>query len=312
MHLVAIINPAAAHGRVGRRIEEIRSLFRSRPAGTAEIRVTEGRGHATELAHAVADRDVVVAVGGDGTVHEVALGLLGAEGRAALGIVPVGTGNDLAHALGYRGRPADAVAALDRSRRATMDCGMAVLDGNTATPVPFFNNVGLGFDALASFHAVAYKHLPGPLAYGAGVLRALTSWTGPQARIEVDGAVESIPLMFATVANGTRTGGLFRLTPGASLFDGVLDVCTVRYVRPARALLVAPRTLNGSHVRLDEVRVRTGVRIRIDVSEAVPVHADGEIVSRGCRRMDCWVVAGALPVLVPSRDRAGRTPRKRT
>ncbi len=303
MRYAAIINPAAAHGRVGRRLAEFRALLKS-----VEIRITEGRGHATELARELADRDAVVAVGGDGTVHEVALGLLEAKANAALAVVPAGTGNDLAHALGYPSRPAEAIAALEGARRAAMDCGMAVLDANTASPVPFFNNVGLGFDAQASFHANSYKHLPGPLAYIAGVLRALGSWSGPQARIEVDGKHESIPLMFATVANGSRTGGLFRLTPAASLFDGALDVCTVRFVRKGRALVVAPLTLTGSHVKLEEVHVRTGSVIRVDVASAVPVHADGEIITRACRRMDCWVLAGALPVLVPAdgRSRRGR------
>jgi len=149
------------------------------------------------------------------------------------------------------------------------------------------------------------------MAYVVGVIRALATWKGPQARVEVDGVVHDTPLMFATVGNGTRSGGLFRLTPTASPFDGLLDVCTVRFVPPGRALLVAPRTVNGSHGRLEDVLLRTGSRVRIDCSAGVPVHADGEIVATACRRLDAWIVAGALPVLVPGPGHHTRSARSR-
>src|SRR5690606_3615963 len=227
--LAVILNPAAGNRRAGRaRADLVAELEAS--GAPFEVLTTRRPNHAAVLARDAAARfDAVIAAGGDGTLQEVASGLLAAEGEAVLGVIPLGTGNDFARLLGVPEKPAEAVRALLGAGVVPIDAG--IVRWREATDdflheAAFVNAVGIGFDALAAAEAARFKWFRGRSGYLAAVFRALRLW--PQPHVEVrctdDGApgerIYDGPFFLAAVSNGTAVGGGFRLTPDARPDDG--------------------------------------------------------------------------------------------
>ena len=313
MRYVVILNPNAGFGRAARQQAAVEAAFEQAGVSFA-LRCTEAPGHARRLAYEAAhEAEAVVAAGGDGTVHEVAGGLLEAGTGAALGILPLGTGNDAAEALGLPRRLPEALAVLKAATPHAVDYGRVRWEEDDAAQTrTFFNNVGAGFDALVGIEAQPYKRF-GALGYVAAVLGSLRHWHGPTARITgrtgagasaVPAATPDVllydgPLLLVTAGNGIRSGGRFYLTPHASMMDGMLDVCIVHDTPPGRIVQVLPRALNGTHARAPEVRMARVLTLDVEAPEGLPVHADGEILARHARRVRLDVVPGGLPVLLP-------------
>ena len=299
MRLAFILNPAAGNGRARRLAPR---LLAAAPGAT--VHPTTGPRHAEALARELArSADRVCAVGGDGTVHEVAAGLAG--GAVPLGIVPFGTGNDLATTLGIPSTLEDAVALCASGAARPIDVlrlAWTDADGQAGERLAV-NAVGAGFDAASAAAAPRYKRLGGVAAYVVAVLQTLGDWRRPDrgVRVDVDGALAyEGPLFLLSVGNGPCVGGGFRLTPGAAVDDGRLDVCVVAHARTPRVLRLLPTALRGGHVGQPEVTMGAGQTVTLRTSgRPVPVHADGEVVSLGVGTLQTSVWAGALHVVQP-------------
>lgn len=299
MSTLVILNPAAGHGRSARFREDV---LRAAEAqwGDVKLALTEGPGHATALARDSADGTLrVIAVGGDGTVHEAANGLLSRGGRVipALGVVPVGTGNDFAK-MTYTARvaPRAAIAALAAGTTRRFDVGLAWGEY-------FVNSLGVGLDADVARRVNEYKHWPGSLGYIVAALQAIVHRRALRLRIDVDGESWSAPTTVLEVGVGPCAGGVFYLVPDARPDDGLLDVCAVGAIGAGFLLTKAYRVLGGTHTALKEVRMARGGRVRI-ASEDGPLtaHLDGELRTPGSDVLDVSVLPGALPVLVADRE----------
>ncbi|NNF56643.1 MAG: hypothetical protein HKN04_00235 [Rhodothermaceae bacterium] len=189
MRYAFILNPAAQSGRAGRRRRALEAALRAKDVDFT-ITETEAPGHAERLARAVAQSaEVIVAVGGDGTNQEVARGVHGTG--ATMGVLPLGTGNDFAHAVGMPDDLQAAVSALLTADAVPVDLGRVRWQeradgGDLVTHEAFFTNcIGAGFDALAAVWARRYKRLGGRTAYVAAVLRALWQWRQPDMHVEI-------------------------------------------------------------------------------------------------------------------------------
>lgn len=294
---VFIVNPAAAHGRVGRRRGEVERRIRE-AVPAAVVRWTEGPGDAIRIAVESDREDIVVACGGDGTVHEVATGLVRAGSRAALAVLGLGTGNDLARALGMGRGLAEGLAAMARARLGRMDYFRLAADDREFRRLAF-NNVGVGFDAHASALARRYKRLPGSLGYTVGILHGLATWKAPEVVVRGGSGEVRVPLMFVTLGNGHSSGGGYLVTPDASPFDGLIDACVVRRLGVVRAVAMMPRTRRGDHGTQPEVVNMRSDRFSIECAVPVPVHCDGEDLPGGCRRLDVEIVPAGLAVFAP-------------
>ena len=306
MRVAFLLNPTARSGRAARLVPALQAAIR-RTGLDGAVHLTERPRHAEALARALAaDARAVVAVGGDGTVSEVAAGLAG--GATPLGIVPFGTGNDLAATLGVPRRTEAAVDALARAlRRRTPPRAIDVLrvrwtDGDGAPGERVVANaVGVGFDAAAAAGAPRYKRLGGRTAYLASVAATLGDWARPDraARVWADGAlVHDGPLFLCEVGNGPRVGGGFVLAPGADLGDGAADLCLVRHVTTSRALRLLPLALRGTHVRAPEVATARASAVRVEATgRPLPVHGDGEPLSAGIAALEVAVWPRALRVV---------------
>jgi diacylglycerol kinase (ATP) len=237
-----------------------------------DLRVTEGPGHATELARDAADAgaDVVLSVGGDGTANEVACGLVGRT--PALGIVPMGSGNGLARALGIPLRPLAALDALETGVRRAIDVGM--LNGR-----PFLNVAGIGFDAAVSraFHDSGRAGgRRGLLSYVRLSMHEMAGYRAPRLAVEADGQrLEARPFVLV-FANGPQYGSGAVINPGGKLDDGRLELVVVDD-RPALGLLAAaPRLFLGGIERMGGYRRLGATRIVITGDGPFAAHRDGD------------------------------------
>lgn len=300
-----ILNPAAGRGRAGRLRPALEAALAA--AGlTARVAVTEGPGHAAVLAEtATRGYDVVVAVGGDGTVQEVVRGLLAGTRPVHLGVLPLGSGNDFVKMIGMPAAPAAAVEALRHGMPRPVDYGVVRWwDDEGAHRSTFANAVGLGYDARVADQVQRYKHLPGVAGYLLAVLRTLPGWEAPEAEVQMvdaDGRAHVYRgrLFLMTTANGVCSGGGFYLTPHASAVDHRFDVCLVEGLTLPRVMVLLPRALWGRHLSAPEVHARRVARVEVVPAAPLPLHADGEVLGRRVVRMTAEVVPGGLSVIVP-------------
>lgn len=277
-HAFVILNPAAGRGAGQRARDPVLRAFRHQ-GWTVDLIETERPGHATALAAAAARSGArcVVAVGGDGAVHEVANGLLTARSEAALGVVPIGTGNDFAKLAGvYRHDVPRAVARLATAVVRRFDAGR-VLDEY------FVNTLGFGFGAAVVRTRNSMPGLKGFLSYLIPVFRTFASFRPPLFEVQSEGFAERGPMMMVEVCNGTTAGGTYRFAPQADPTDGLLDVCLIRRVGLFRFLTALPRVMRGTHASLKKVVAlfrSAGLTIR---SPDVPLllHLDGELREPG-------------------------------
>ena len=294
-HAYVILNPAAGRGAAHRAKDPVARAFRHE-GWTVEIVETERPGHGTALAAAAARSGArcVVAVGGDGAVHEVANGLLAARSEAALGVVPIGTGNDFAKLVGvYRHAVPRAVARLATAVVQRFDAGRALGEY-------FVNTLGFGFGPAVVRTRNAMPGLKGFLSYLIPVFRTFASFRPPLFDVRSDGFAEQGRMMMVEVCNGTTAGGDYRFAPEADPSDGYLDVCLIRRVGLVRFLALLPRVMRGTHAtRKREVAMFRSAKLTIRSPE-VPLllHLDGELREPGVHECAVTVEPKCLNVLV--------------
>jgi YegS/Rv2252/BmrU family lipid kinase len=289
-----IINPAAGRG-AGRRAENaVARAFRSQ-GWAVEIAHTERPGHGQQLAAEAARHGArhVVAVGGDGTVHEVANGLLDADADAALGVVPIGSGNDFAKLVGvYAHDPARAVARIVTAQSRRFDVGR-ILDEW------FVNSVGFGFGPAVVQTRNRMHHLKGFLSYLVPIVQTFFRFRPMLFDVAAPGFRERGYMMMVEVCNGTTAGGSYRFAPDADPADGKMDVCLIRRVSLPRFLLAIPRVIRGTHVKMREVAIIKTAKLTIRSPEQpLVVHMDGELREPGVQECTVTLERGKLNVLV--------------
>ena len=290
-----IANPAAGRGRVAQCLEDIQAALRSLAVETDLVR-TQAPGQAVELAARAKQEgyERVIAVGGDGTVHEVIGGLVAAAGdgvAGTLGIVPMGTGNDFVKALDVPKDWRAACARIAQGKTRRIDVGR--VNGTV-----FNNNVGIGFDAQVGIEAQKIKRLRGPAVYMAALARTmLLSYRTPPVTIQLDGATSQQRITLLTVGNGRCSGGSFWLPPDALLDDGLFDVCIARAMSKPQILALVPDVMKGTHVNKPAVRMARAAHITIQSEQPLPVHADGEILYTAAHQLDVTLLPHKLDVI---------------
>jgi YegS/Rv2252/BmrU family lipid kinase len=291
MKVRAILNPRAGLG-ARRALEDVR---RGRPSWRElEVTLTTGPGDAQRLAREAAEAkvDLVLAVGGDGTVNEAARGLLGSG--VPLGIVPAGSGNGLARALGIPRSPARALHALETAVVRRIDVG-------TVNGVPFLNVAGVGFDALVgwAFHQAGRDGgRRGVLTYVRLSLALVRSYEPVPLRVEAGGEDFTARPFLVAFANGPQYGGGAVINPGARLDDGRFEL-VVYDNRPLLAILAsAPRLFLGGIERVRGYRRIPATRAVVTLERPLEHHRDGE-PEPAALRLEVALQPRALPLLVP-------------
>jgi diacylglycerol kinase (ATP) len=299
--VLAILNPTSRRGRNRTRIPAILEGIQHHFPG-ARIELTTGTGHATSLVQEWGKgADLILACGGDGTVHEVAKGMVHNDIQAPMGVLGLGSGNDFARALRMPPGWKDALDAVSSGRIVASDAGQVVWREDGASRTGFFiNALGVGFDAHTAVLAPRYKGYP--LGYTVAILAGLKSWISGGATIRTGGrdgqVVFNGRLMFVTIGNAFDSGGGYTVNPGALISDGALDPCIVEDISVLKAVSLLPRVRSGGHIGMKEVTYLRTASLHIDTDRGLPVHADGEILSLQARDLEVSVLPGVLRVVV--------------
>lgn len=288
LHLV--FNPAADRGRADARRKGIGAYLMGRGVEVM-WHETGGSGHAESIVRELPDGEVVVAAGGDGTVHEVAAGCAGT--RKVMGVLPLGSGNDYVKALGIGTRLGPALEVLAGGRVRTVDAG-------EVNGTPFNNGLGIGFDAeVAAGVAEAPKALGGFGGYLWSVGRLLWGMKCHEATMSLDGGEAfKIKTILVAAALGTTYGARFKLAPGSSLTDGAFDIVWSEEVNRVEVLRLVPAVLRGTHLSHPKVYLARAREVEVSLAEPVPAHVDGEMLPPTLK-FHARVLPDALRVLVP-------------
>jgi diacylglycerol kinase (ATP) len=292
MSVAIIINPVAGGRResVGARVDLARRVA-AESGETADVVVTEARGHARALAHAARANGarVIVAWGGDGTVNEIAGEV--AFSNLPIGIVPAGSGNGLARELGLRAKPRAALRTALEGRPRPIDVG-------EISNRLFVNLAGVGFDAhvAACFNAPGNR-LRGVSGYILQTARSLVGYRPRQYRLAIGGQSTSVQALFIVIANGTQFGNGMLIAPGARVDDGALDVVVVEERSRAATICRVPWLLCRSIHRVPVWSSRRTAAVAIACDEPMVFHVDGEIVQGGTT-IEARIHPHALKVMV--------------
>ncbi|MDN3496388.1 diacylglycerol kinase [Planococcus sp. APC 4015] len=299
MDVVLLVNPAARAGaHTG---AAPRAAARLRERGIRTTIISGGSAdESSALLRAAVDlgTDAVVVAGGDGTVN-LALPVLAGTG-IPLGIIPAGTGNDLATTLGLRELDADAAAdAIADGRTRTIDLARITRDDGTTSL--FGTVLASGFDSKVNDRANAMRHPRGGSRYNIAILVEFLRLAGIPYRVDLqlaDGSAERVEgdLVMATVGNGRTYGGGIPICPGADPADGLLDVLLVKPAGRLRLLRLLPRVYRGTHTTASEVSTYRVRSVRLS-SPGVTAYADGDPV--GALPLTIDVVPAALRVFAP-------------
>jgi YegS/Rv2252/BmrU family lipid kinase len=295
-HLI-IVNPQAKHGEADKLTPVIENLLARLPHDTVE---TESPGHAVDLAEAATGYDVVVAVGGDGTVHEVLNGLMRqpAQTRPALAVLPTGSGNDTCRTLGIPFDLSDAAMLLSTGVRRRYDVG-------SCNGIYFNNSFAAGLDAKVTAKAVEYKitkRRSGLWLYLTALLHVLfKDLDAFDIRLGFDGAEpETTRTLIIAVTNGATYGGGFKITPDADPADGLFDVCMIDDLGLGEALWRLPFVIAGKHTKMPVVHMSRHTAAMITSEVPLPAQLDGEVLLETRYRLA--MLPGAIECVVPRRD----------
>ena len=297
--VLLIANPTAANGAAAQAAQRATEALRARLGQEAvQLVLTAGPQHATELAAGADGVSTVVVLGGDGVIHEAAAGLMRrpADARPALGIIPVGSGNDYARALGVP-------AKLDEAVELLFACGSRPTDVGCVNGQFFVETLSFGVDAAIALDTVERRVRTGRtgtvLYFEAGLDQLTHHLDKRHNRTSFDGApaVDGTSITYA-VQVGPYYGGGFKICPQAALDDGRLDVCISHPpAGPVRAVCIFALALGGHHTGLSQVEMRQCRSLHVDFDEQPPAQIDGERIE-ACT-FDVSVQPAALQVLRP-------------
>ncbi len=296
-----IVNPTAGANGTARKWPHIQSLLNN--SGLRfEYDVTEAPGQARELAATAAGKgcEMVVAVGGDGTINEVVNGLhdAGNASEVLLGIISTGTGSDFIRTLGLSRNYQEACRRLINPGKLKVDAGVIEYTsrGQTEKRV-FVNFAGLGFAAeIVKATTLKFKTLSAMPAYLLGLLTTLISYRNKEISLRIDGELISRKVCTVLMNNGKYSGGGMFAAPEADLSDGLLDVVIIGDLSKADLLWSLPRLYRGTHLTHPKVTLKKARVIEIQSAEGMTLQADGELLGELPAR--CYLLPGALTIAV--------------
>jgi len=289
-----LVNPASGNGATGKRWPKLRK--RAAELGLeGEQVLSEFPGH---LAQAAKDSpgSLLVVIGGDGTVNEVANGVAGTE--AELAVLPCGTGQDFGRTHGLPTGFDDAVRVALGGETRTIDLGRVELESGTSR---FFANVGsAGMSGAVARRANAMtKAFGGRATFFYALTREFLAWQNTRVVVELDDGVQREgPMHDVIVANGNWHGGGMKLAPDARQDDGVFDVVLIGDVTKLDFLTTAPKLYSGRYLSHPKVELLQSSSVAIRASEPLPLEVDGEPVGATPARFE--VVPSALRLRVPA------------
>jgi YegS/Rv2252/BmrU family lipid kinase len=296
-----ITNPNADLGNAWRLASDLRPIVEE--FGGADWTGTVYPTHAIEIAQQAAESgyDLVIAVGGDGTVHEVINGLMQvpAGKRPKLGIVPMGSGNDFAHNIGVPNKPELAMQQALTGQPHPIDIGL-IRDGHGRQE--YWNNtLGIGFDATVNIRSRKVPLLHGFLMYFVAVLQTIVlNHNAPRFQVKTDQESWEKEQLMIVLCNGPREGGGFAVSPKAQLDDGWFNYVAIDRVSRAMMFRLVPEVMKGTHGRFSVVSMGKFHKLSLKSDRPLNIHTDGEIYAgfgTNVRQLSVEIVPSAIEVV---------------
>jgi diacylglycerol kinase (ATP) len=296
-----IFNPISNLGRSWPVAASLRPIVHE--LGGADWSGTVYPTHATELARQAAEDgyDLVVAMGGDGTVHEVVNGLMQVppERRPQLGVVPIGSGNDFAYAMGISNQPEQALRQAFCGQPHKLDVG-SLCDAQGIKEY-WANTIGIGFDTVVTIRSRKVPLFQGFAIYFAAVLQTIAfNYETFQLQVKTDRETWTDSFLMLVLCNGKREGGGFLVAPGASTEDGLFDYIGVKTVSVPRMLATIPYFLKGTAAQLPYVPTGRFQRMELVSDRPLYVHMDGEVYagfSSTIKSLSVEILPGAIEAI---------------
>jgi YegS/Rv2252/BmrU family lipid kinase len=278
--MLFIVNPISGKGRKARIIAHLKE-------NGLKVVCTEYAGHAEALAREASER-VIVAIGGDGTVNEVARGIVGTD--KVLGIIPCGSGDGLALHLGISRHYKQAIKTI-------LNGNVQKIDSGLINNRPFFSVCGTGFDAIVSerFAKSGKRGLKNYIEIG---LKTWKEYAPEKYKVDIDGDTFEIEASLLTIGNSSQWGNNARIAPLADISDGVLDMTAVDRFSALEMPALAVQLMTGNLDKNGRVHCYRGRHIKISRPSGGPAHADGDWFSAGTE-LEVRILPHSLNVLVP-------------
>ena len=304
-----ILNPVSGRGAGQRTAEVIRQTLTEAKATFEIVETMEPLSAMAQATQAVREGwDIIAAVGGDGSANEVLNGIIeaslgtpaweaGEPAAGALGLIPIGTGNDFAWCMGVPiGDVGAACRVLAAGKTRVVDVGR--VEDELGNVRYFGNNFGAGFDAATTVESYKLRYLRGSLVFLVAVLRTIfLYYKAPLVTVRYDDQEMELPLLMVSVANGRRTGGMFMIAPQAVQDDGLLDVTLARQVSQLGIFRLLPYFIKGTHATQPTVTVVRTAHIVVASEQGLPVQVDGEIMRTDAHRLEVSAMPCRLRVV---------------
>ena len=295
-----ILNPAADNGRGGLHQDSITKIAEAH--ALVDFVVSESGNHARQLAQEAAEAgySLVIAAGGDGTVHQIVNGIMAVpDTKTMLGVIPIGSGNDFAFANGIPKDVEEAATQLFTGQPRWLD--LARVEDENGRFVIMDNNFGIGFDAMVVAQTERIERIHGFLKYLTAVLKSLAFYFNPvHLRMAFDDELVAQDTLFLYVGIGPRGGGGFLLTPDAKQDDGLIDSCLINDINRLTALNMLTMGIKGTHIHSPHASMRVNKQIVIDIDDFAPIYVDGEMFAYpedGIRKVTITSLPQAIQLL---------------
>jgi len=281
--MVLVVNSRAGRGAIAQTMSEVTDHLAKRGL-EYEVQETMYRGHATEIARAAlhAGKRFVVAVGGDGTIHEVVNGMIEDDSAihpdAVLGVIAGGTGCDFIKTFGIPAMAGHAVAHLDGPESFPIDIGKMTYEQDGATVTRYFANIAeVGIGAATVARAQRLPRWLGPTVYFFAFWLTIRAHKPAAVKVDLVDRTYEGPMNNLVVANGQFFGGGMKVAPKAAPTDGLLDI-QIEHARKREAIAIMPKVYKGQHVPHRDIEEAKRVRVAIEAEVPLPIEADGEVL----------------------------------
>lgn len=281
--LTLIVNARAGRGVVSKNLAEICENLDKRELAY-QIRMTDGPGHATHIARETVGKGdrFLVAVGGDGTIHEVVNGMIendkAINPEAVLGVVAAGTGCDFIKTFGIPPSPSHAVAHLDGDESFPIDIGKVTYQQAGETVVRYFANIAeVGLGAAVVARAERLPRWLGPTVYFFAFWMSISGHKMTNVKVDLVDRTYEGGMNNLVVANGQFFGGGMKIAPKAAPTDGLLDV-QIEHARKREAIAIMPKVYKGQHIPHPDIFEAKRVRLSVETERPLPIEADGEVL----------------------------------
>jgi diacylglycerol kinase (ATP) len=294
-----ILNPIAGRGRA-KHIEKRLVEYLRKQNINFELEKTNGPMHATELSRQMSNHvEVIVAMGGDGTLNEVATGILGST--ASLAIFPIGSGNDFNRLIGIPREMNLAIDTIISGSKKFIDLGrVAITNSHASRQLKYFiNTLGIGIDAVIAKETKRIKYLRGLPLYIVATIKALSAYSPNEYEILDGEKIKKEKAYLISVGNGIYEGGGFKMLPEADPSDSKLMVCLIQKMSAWNAIPLVPKIINGTHGGHKLITMWESQKLKISSKQPFILHGDGEIFEENATDVTIDLIPNAISLIVP-------------